>query len=61
MLLQNNEVPSTQGIRPLRQVMRDNLIKCSSKLEQIKAIVLAYLLDRCCYDNNNDNDLEGAT
>lgn len=41
--------------------MRDNLIKCSSKLEQIKAIVLAYLLDRCCNDNNNDNDLEGAT
>lgn len=45
MLLQNNEGPSTQAIGTLKQVMRENLIKHVSKLEDIKTVVLAYLLD----------------
>ncbi|KAK1906895.1 Zinc finger BED domain containing protein 4 [Dissostichus eleginoides] len=39
------EGPSTQGIRTLRQVMRESLVKGFSKLEETKMVVLACLLD----------------
>ncbi|KAI4832452.1 hypothetical protein KUCAC02_015421 [Chaenocephalus aceratus] len=37
--------PSTQGIRTLRQVMRESLVKRFSQLEETKTVVLACLLD----------------
>ncbi|XP_078027094.1 zinc finger BED domain-containing protein 4-like [Epinephelus lanceolatus] len=44
MLLQDGG-PLTQGIGTLRQAMRESLIKCFSKLEDMKSVVLACLLD----------------
>ena len=45
MLLQDDERPSTQGIRTLRPVMRESLIKHFSKLEETKTVAPACLLD----------------
>lgn len=45
MLLQDDEGPSTKGIRTLRQAMRESLDKRFSKVEDTKTVVLACLLD----------------
>ncbi|KAI4824290.1 hypothetical protein KUCAC02_012813 [Chaenocephalus aceratus] len=44
-MLFQGEGPSTQGIRTLRQVMRESLVKRFSKVEETKMVVLACLLD----------------
>ncbi|XP_030282405.1 zinc finger BED domain-containing protein 4-like [Sparus aurata] len=45
MLLQDDDGPSTKGIRTLRQAMRESLDKRFSKVEDTKTVVLACLLD----------------
>ncbi|KAK1901868.1 Zinc finger BED domain containing protein 4 [Dissostichus eleginoides] len=50
-MLFQGEGPTTQGIRTLRQVMRESLDKRFSKLEETKMVVLACLLDPC-YKNH---------
>ena len=45
MLLQDDEEPSTKGIKVLRQTMRESLDKRFSKVEDTKTVVLACLLD----------------
>ncbi|KAJ8367175.1 hypothetical protein AAFF_G00324540 [Aldrovandia affinis] len=45
MLLQDDEGPSTKGIRTLRQAMRESLDKRFTKVEDTKIVVLACLLD----------------
>ncbi|XP_056138846.1 zinc finger BED domain-containing protein 4-like [Lampris incognitus] len=47
MLLQDDEGPSTKGIRTLRQAMRESLDKHFSNIEDTKTVVLACLLDPC--------------
>ncbi|XP_056144388.1 zinc finger BED domain-containing protein 4-like [Lampris incognitus] len=47
MLLQDDEGPSTKGIRTLRQAMRESLDKRFSKVEDTKTVVLTRLLDPC--------------
>lgn len=44
-MLLEDKGPSTQGIRTLREVMRESLIKRFAKLEDSKNVVLACLLD----------------
>nr|XP_033940878.1 zinc finger BED domain-containing protein 4-like [Pseudochaenichthys georgianus] len=44
-MLFQGEGPSTQGIRTLRQVMRESLVKRFSKVDETKMVVLACLLD----------------
>uniref|UniRef100_A0A8C5QMC0 BED-type domain-containing protein n=1 Tax=Leptobrachium leishanense TaxID=445787 RepID=A0A8C5QMC0_9ANUR len=45
ILLQDNEAPTTRGIKTLRQVMRDSLTKRFQKYEENKNVALACLLD----------------
>ncbi|XP_049434779.1 zinc finger BED domain-containing protein 4-like [Epinephelus fuscoguttatus] len=56
MLLQDGG-PSTQGIGTLMQAMRESLIKCFSKLEDMKSVVLACLLDPCYKNHAFSSDI----